>query len=89
MTTGQPPLDQTVTAAGAPDEVPDLAEFLPPGCFPATRDGLLAILARSSAPTRLQWELARLSPQRVYEDVQQVRAAVENAVEPAQPYEPI
>ncbi|MGA8978866.1 MAG: hypothetical protein WB473_07080 [Pedococcus sp.] len=89
MTTGQPPLDQTVTTARAPYDDPELGEFLPPGCFPATRDGLLAILARGDAPTRLLWELARLSPQRVYDDVQQVHAAVESAIEPAQPYEPI
>ncbi len=89
MTAVQPPLEPGAPEAESTEELSKLSDFLPPRCFPCTRDGLSAILARSHAPTRLLWELARLSPSRVYEDVEQVRAAVEQAVEPASPPEPI
>ncbi len=78
--------------ASAAEPVPaslEVRDYLPPRCFPATRDDLQATLVDRHAPTRLLWALACVSPSRRFDDLDQLCSALEQGLRPSLPLEPI
>jgi hypothetical protein len=47
----------------------ELADYLPPACFPARADEIQATLIRRHAPTPLLWVVTRLARDRRYQSM--------------------
>ena len=73
MTAALSPRPSTTTvAAESQDWAEDLGRHLPPSCFPARQDELLATLLRHRAPSHLLWRLTCLPRTRRFSSLGEV-----------------
>lgn len=84
-------MSHTIDAPAAPrvDEAAELAALLPPECFPARQDQLLASLVRRRAPAWALWRLCRLPASGVYESAGDLQEALARRLEGHVPLEPM
>lgn len=88
MMTADQPLGDTRSTSESTASSVDLADFVSSECFPATRDGLLALLVRRRAPASLLWQVGRLSQHRCYARLDDIRVAL-SVEKPPLPLEPM